>query len=202
MADRLMLIRHAEKPHDDELGVDAHGQPAPGSLSVQGWQRAGALVRLFAPPDGLAPAPHLQTPQRIFAARPTPPHPSTRPRDTVAPLAEALGLAVDERFGVDDPLPPLADALHAIPGAVLLCWRHDELPALAQGLAQGLNPDIAVPPRWPDDRFDLVWVFERTARDWHFVQVPQRVLAGDRTRTLVRRVRKAETSGSAAGATR
>lgn len=196
MADCLMLIRHAEKPHGDELGVDAHGRPAPGSLSVQGWQRAGALVRLFAPPDGQPPAPHLQTPRLILAARATPSHPSTRPRDTVAPLAEALGLPVDERFGVDDPLPPLADALQATSGAALLCWRHDELPALAQGLAQTLRPDLVVPPRWPDDRFDLVWVFERSARDWHFVQVPQRVLPGDRTRTLVHRVRKAETAGA------
>ncbi len=35
------------------------------------------------------------------------------------------------------------------------------------------------PQTWPDDRFDIVWVFERADGGWSFTQVPQLLLAGD-----------------------
>ena len=35
------------------------------------------------------------------------------------------------------------------------------------------------PSEWPDDRFDLVWTFTRTADGWRFGQVPELVLPGD-----------------------
>ena len=35
------------------------------------------------------------------------------------------------------------------------------------------------PSDWPDDRFDIVWTFTRTADGWRFAQVPEFVLAGD-----------------------
>jgi len=39
-----------------------------------------------------------------------------------------------------------------------------------------------VPQTWPDDRFDLVWVFEPapTPGGFRLHQVPQLLLAGDR----------------------
>ena len=50
-AAKIMIVRHAEKPSDDGtiLGVDADGKDNPEELIVRGWQRSGALVRLFAP---------------------------------------------------------------------------------------------------------------------------------------------------------
>jgi len=44
-----MVIRHAEKPEGSIQGVDIDGNDGPENLVVQGWQRAGALARFFAP---------------------------------------------------------------------------------------------------------------------------------------------------------
>ena len=50
-ANKIMVIRHAEKPSDDGAieGVTAAGEKCKHELIVRGWQRAGALARLFAP---------------------------------------------------------------------------------------------------------------------------------------------------------
>jgi hypothetical protein len=187
MPSSLMLIRHAEKPQGDERGVDLLGHEDANSLSIVGWQRAGALVPLFLPtnPNALASS-HLRAPRHLFAARPTDDLPSTRPRDTLRPLAQALGLPIDERFATDDPHHAAA-ILKSLEQPALVCWRREFLPALADAVL-GI-PEA--PGHWPEDCFDLIWVLERVRARWHLVQVPQRLLAGDRTRALVRRVRHA-----------
>ena len=42
----ILLIRHAEKPDDSDSGpgLTSDGRDDPKSLTVRGWQRAGALV--------------------------------------------------------------------------------------------------------------------------------------------------------------
>jgi hypothetical protein len=170
----IMLIRHAE---DDERSP---------SLSARGWQRAGALVRLFAPLDASVVRKHLALPRHIVAAR-SDEH-STRALDTVQPLAEMLELPVDDSLGSDDPPAQVAQALRALDAPVLVCWRHDTLPALAEALLQRSGD---TPPKWPDERHDVVWVIERGGANAHLVQVPQQVLPGDRSQSIVRRVRRA-----------
>jgi hypothetical protein len=51
VATKIMRMRHAAKPSEDGsvVRVDEFGHPSKDELSVRGWQRAGALVRLFAP---------------------------------------------------------------------------------------------------------------------------------------------------------
>jgi hypothetical protein len=46
MADKIMVVRHAEKPDktDDTHGVDSEGQKNKKDLAPRGWQRSGALV--------------------------------------------------------------------------------------------------------------------------------------------------------------
>ena len=77
-------------------GVDADGRPARHELTVQGWQRAGALVQFFASP-ARRHAP-IQTPRAIFASDATKDSPSLRAMHTAAPLAEALGIAVNHEY--------------------------------------------------------------------------------------------------------
>lgn len=172
---RVMLIRHAEEPDPDtgDLGVDERGCPDADALSVRGWQRAGALVRLFVPRKGFGAVPHLAVPAALFAAND--PGKSSRPLCTLQPLGRLLGLPVDTRFGSENDVAPLLAALGTCQGPVLLAWRHRSIASLAQALA---GPGRA-PERWEAGRYDLVWVFEQRGGAWHFINVPQRLLPGD-----------------------
>lgn len=175
---RVMLIRHAEEPDKDAgiLGVDEKGRPDQDALSVRGWQRAGALVRLFAPCHGPARSKGgtgklLAAPVAIFAA--TDAAKSHRPLCTVQPLAQLLGLAADTRFGSEGDVTALLTAVLACRGPVLLCWRHQAMGDIAWALCGGK------PRQWDAARYDLVWVFEREGESWYFTELPQRLLAGD-----------------------
>ncbi len=175
-ATKIMLIRHAEKPNGRgaEQGVDENGAADAKSLSVRGWERAGALVCYFAPSDGKFTNPRITTPEAIFAVAPSPAHPSLRPVQTVRPLAQALRLSVRQDFCSEDPLSEVVAAVEAATGPVLMSWRHEAMCELANLL---LGRDDA--PQWPKDRFDVVWVFDRSNRQWRFNQVAQLLLPGD-----------------------
>lgn len=67
-ATKIMLIRHAEKPNGGTHGVDPSGERDDEDLTVRGWQRAGALARLFLPASGTFSDPRLATPHTIFAS--------------------------------------------------------------------------------------------------------------------------------------
>lgn len=182
---RIMLIRHAEAPREGGQGVDRHGQADDQALGIEGWQRAGALVRFFAPLEGQATHAHLETPRHLVAARQAATSPSSRARDTLAPLAEALGMVVDDDWDADAAaLPALVRHLRSLDGPVLVACPHEALPTLANELLQKAD----APARWPDDRFDMVWVIERVGLSLAFAQVPQRLLAGDRPQAIPRRV--------------
>ena len=66
---KVMLIRHAEKPNETVQGVNEAGRADPDQLSVRGWQRAGALIRFFAP-IGQDHRGGISTPMAIFACKP------------------------------------------------------------------------------------------------------------------------------------
>jgi hypothetical protein len=69
------------------------------------------------------------------------------------------------------------------PGAVLICWDHAHIPALASALP--LVDGTAIPKTWPEDRFDVIWTFRLVADDeYSFAQVPQLLLSGD-TDTII-----------------
>jgi hypothetical protein len=179
---RIMVIRHAEKPSLDETvhGVTVDGVPNPDELSVRGWQRAGALVRLFAPLDGVTGA-GICTPDFLFAQGLTQHARSVRAPHTLGPLAALLGKAISTEFskGQEE---QLAGALRALTGPVLVAWEHRAICVLANFL---MGDDQHTPQTWPDDCFDVVWVFESgDGCSWSFSQVPQLLLAGDRTEPI------------------
>jgi hypothetical protein len=171
-----MIIRHAEKPLPTGLvrGISPSGRPDKRSLSVDGWQRAGALVELFAPMRCRPPA-GLWRPEAVYAAAARHGR-SRRSIETVEPVARQLGVEVDDRYEPGQEA-QLAAELVGRPGATLVSWHHKSLSKIVHNLGD-ITPS---PPRhWPADRYDMVWVFVRVGDGWRFAQVPQLLLPGDR----------------------
>ena len=175
----VMLLRHAEKPLGDgpPHGVTVDGTLDPESLTPRGWQRAGALVGLFAPDPSGTRSPRLPAPTHLFASQIGPRSSSARPRETLLPLGERLGLAVDGSFGKDQ-LAELVQAVEAIDGIILIAWEHHLIPTLATMLVGDAS---LVPQSWPDDRYDVVLVVEDTGTvgGRGLREVPEMLLAGD-----------------------
>jgi hypothetical protein len=179
MAKKIMVIRHAEK-HDDAgiiAGVTVEGRPDPEDLTVRGWQRAGALIGLFLPPDGAFVDRNLATPDAIFASGIGPHSKSQRPQNTVAPLAAKLGLQLNANHLKGEEAKLAADVL-ASNGVVLIAWEHQAIPVIGKSI---VGNNTSCPQSWSENRFDLVWVFDQDvgSGEWSFHQVPQRLLAGD-----------------------
>lgn len=177
----IMLIRHAEKPTGPNTkphGVHVSGTPDEHSLIVRGWQRAGALTALFAPAVGSPPEP-LVTPDRIFCADYDDDVTDHRVHQTVEPLAARLGVRIEHPVGVDHPRKLYDSVLAALAGAVLVCWDHEHLPALAASIPRSPTSKHQPPPEW-GERFDLVWAFTAAGIGGYvFQEVAQHLLAGD-----------------------
>jgi hypothetical protein len=174
---KIMVIRHAEKPaaSGSPHGVSPNGKEDPESLTVQGWQRAGALAVLFAPTHGALQNTGLAVPQVLFASQVTKHSSSERPQQTITPLCDKLGLKINTDYAKDDWSAMVNEALKS-EGVVLICWEHQDIPSIAN---QILGNKTTAPQQWPGNRFDVVWVFDRKAGAYEFNQVPQSLLAGD-----------------------
>jgi hypothetical protein len=172
----IMLIRHAEKPlpTGPAYGISPTGRPDKRSLTVDGWQRAGALVELFAPARGRPPA-GLWRPEAVYASAARNGR-SRRSIETVEPLARQLGVDVVDRYAAGEE-EQLVTELVDHPGATLVSWHHKALHRIVDHLGD-VTP--TPPRRWPRDRYDMVWVFVRVGDGWRFSQIPQLLLPGDR----------------------
>jgi hypothetical protein len=181
----ILLIRHAEKPdhpHDVSIGpgLTAAGEVDKHSLTVRGWQRAGAWSALFGTGLGAADFPR---PDAIYAADPHRPADdddsvSRRPWETIVPLSARLRLTPVTRFGVGDEKAMLDDA-RALTGVALICWEHKKiadviLPELANG--QSIP---RLPRQWDGARFDVRFDRSRNSAPWSFRQLLPRLLSGD-----------------------
>jgi hypothetical protein len=186
---KIMIIRHAEKPSSvlpyvPPYGVTDTGDQDPESLTTQGWQRAGALACFFDPAYGPLQNSHLVRPQFLYASKQKNlKHGSRRPYETIKPLADKLGLEININFMKGEEEKMVEDALQKS-GTVLICWQHENIPTstmegpgiakyildtgsydfsqVPQCLLYGDSPDPIkeAPDKWPDDRFDVVWVFD------------------------------------------
>ena len=201
LASTIMIIRHAEKPPEPPgspppFGVTPDGRQDAHSLSVRGWQRAGALVAFFTASRTMPSS--ISTPQFIYAVKVDSdgddPHDAAgakigtkgkRSQQTVAPIAERLGslVTLNATFDKGDETAMLTSAL-ACPGIVLICWVHEQIPRIASQIPT--DPGTPVPAEWPagsggNGRFDLVWAFQfdHTAGSFRFTPVPQMLLVGD-----------------------
>ena len=176
-----MLIRHAEKaePEDAETGVKKSGEDDKHSLSVEGWQRAGALVSLFAPLRRELPEPRLARPASMIAEFADAPgseeKKSKREEQTLLPLGKVLGFKPDFSFGKGQEK-EAAEKARESDGPVLIAWEHHKLCELAKAIVD----DPQIPNKWPKDRYDIVFVFRLGANAvYTFEQVPQLLLPGD-----------------------
>ena len=92
---------------------------------------------------------------------------SRRPLQTVTEAAARLGLVPDTAHSRGEEAALAADAL-ARDGTVLICWQHEDIPAIGRAIAGG---DAGVPDAWPGDRYDLIWIFDRKGKRWTFRQL-------------------------------
>jgi hypothetical protein len=186
-APKIMVIRHAEKPAGKLSGVTEAGETNAHDLIVRGWQCAGALACLLAPAHGPLQHDLLARPEFIFAsAAADDPEPgksrSRRPEETVTPLARVIGRDVDLTFSKGQEK-ALAKAAQACSGPVLIAWQHENIHSIAHTI---LGSKEIAPQSWPDDRFDVVFVFtlDPVSGTYSFAQVPQRLLAGDSAKPI------------------
>ncbi len=152
----ILIIRHAEKP------------AAGGGLSKKGLERADAYGKYFASYKvGMVPL-HLSA---IFSTADT--AASQRPRVTVQPLANSIGLRNDSQFGRSQ-ISELTDELRSkYEGKhVLVSWHHGGIPNLVSAL--GADPKEFLPDgEWPEGVFN--WVIQlRFDRDGRIVPADSR----------------------------
>ncbi|MEY3734899.1 MAG: hypothetical protein RL347_2258 [Actinomycetota bacterium] len=171
----VIIVRHAEKPEPEgPHGVDHHGHPSGHGLTPRGWSRSGALAARMAyagrPDDALV------KPQRVYATATDPHHASDRPRLTAHGIAKRLDLDMLDHFGRGDEAKLAAEVLSA-DQHTLVVWDHGHIPTLARAFP--LQPGVAVPDSWPDDRFDLYWVLTPGQQGYSLQVLPQELLAGD-----------------------
>ena len=137
----VLIIRHADKP--------AEGM----GLTPAGEARAKAYVQYFQPFKFQTEALKLDA---IYAAADS--KNSRRPRITVEPLAQALGLAVNTNYK-DKDYQSLINDLRARNQAknILICWHHGVMPEFLQ--AFGTDPKTILPGGvWPAEQYGWVLV--------------------------------------------
>lgn len=165
----VMVIRHGEKPKDK----NDH------TLNSVGRARAEALAGLFAPADGVLRA-ALYRPDRLIASKGT--TASMRPLQTLQPLQLRTGLPLQSRFDFEAQEAEVGKWLAQRLDVTLVCGEHQALIEVCKNLGK-VSPKL--PKAWPDDRFDMVWIFESDdGVSWKFSQVPELLLAGDKAKPI------------------
>ena len=175
----IIVIRHAERPTEADtapFGIDIQGRCNNGSLTPRGWQRAGALAQLFRRGAGPVSTPdHLYAPKYRSASATV----NHRTYETILPLSLLFDRKIHCHF-TEDEEQGLANAILASDSrTILVCWDHHRIPTIASFLPVS-NRDV-VPAVWPDDRYDMIWLFtlDPDSHAYVFAQMPQRLLAGD-----------------------
>lgn len=148
----------------------------PASLSPPGNARALAYARYF---QTLHVDRKLLRPGTLIAA--TAVKQGAPPAQTIEPLAHALGLPVNTRFGSGE-TKKLVHWLKAEPHAsvVLICWQRDKIPKLIHAL--GGNASTLLPDgEWPAGAYSWLVVlhYNRNAQLVGSQRVEERLVPGD-----------------------
>jgi hypothetical protein len=139
----VLIIRHAEKPESGS------------GLTPAGEARAQAYVGYF---EHFSFDGQPMTPNALYAAADS--KSSMRPRLTIEPLSQALGLPIDTSFS-DKQTKMIADALRntAHGNRILIAWHHGEIPKLIHDLG-GDSASLIPGDKWPSDVFGWVVVLQ------------------------------------------
>jgi len=131
----IMIIRHGEKLNNQIK-----------NLSPKGEARAKCLIDIFGH-NGI-----YVSPEKIFAQNPTNKKQSTRPRDTVIPLARSLNLTVDLSYSNHKIIKLTKDIIRSPEEIILVSWSKENIPEIARRLGV-VNP----PLKWGKS-FDKIWI--------------------------------------------
>jgi hypothetical protein len=143
----IVLIRHGEKPADDE-----------GQLTCRGLNRALALPRVLIAKFGKAS--QIFAPLTLARESHGKSYSYVRPLMTIEPTAILLGLPVDTRFAFDD-IELLEGELSAPVNrgaTIFVAWEHKELVLLARHLLAAFGDVSDHVPDWPGDDYDSIYV--------------------------------------------
>ena len=136
----IILMRHAEKPDD----------PNNPDLAPAGFARAKELVDYIPEHFG-------RTPDYLFASKDS--KNSVRPRETLEPLSEKIGVAIDTSVK-DKNYDELAQELNdpKFDGKfIAIAWHHGKIPELAQALGA---PAGTYPAKWNGQVFNQILEFD------------------------------------------
>ena len=98
---------------------------------------------------------------------------------TAEPIAKRLKLEIEDSHTHGNEKDMVQEVLSG-PQAALIVWHHGTLAKLVSHFPVVNSAEI--PKRWPDERFDLIWVLERQAGaelKYRFIAVAQMLLADD-----------------------
>jgi broad specificity phosphatase PhoE len=164
---QILIIRHGEKPGDPSTDSPADSP----DLSTQRYERAASLA-VYVPAT-------FDKPDVLFATQAS--KNSNRPVETITPLANALGLTINDNYA-DDGDTALANEVLTNPEyagkQVLICWHHGKIPELTSALG-------GVPPsgHWKGHVFDRVWQIDYpsggTTTGLPVADIPQKLMYGD-----------------------
>ena len=173
---KVIIIRHGEKPLES---IGAGGNKELTGLAPAGKDRAIQLARLFSKEN---------VPDVIYAMHPGRGDDSTRPHDTVKPLADALGYSESDpsrfnnRFTVDE-LDALVKEVQDPKNdgkTVLICWEHKRIlgnpkkgiGSLVEAFGYPWTKKDPAHPKWDTCDFDrmLVLSFNQANRLTAFLE--------------------------------
>jgi phosphohistidine phosphatase SixA len=132
----ILIIRHAEEPSKGD------------GLSSRGTARAQGYVEYFK--NFTIDSKPVKF-NYLFAASDS--SNSRRPRLTLEPIAQALGISIDSQFKSKDFL-KLAQKIESLPQGsnVLICWHHSDIPNLIGAL--GADAEKLIPNgKWPGKQY-------------------------------------------------
>lgn len=164
MASTILLMRNAEEPEYGFIdGVNLRGARDDKSLIVRGHQRAAALSVHIPSVFGL--------PTKIFVGINS--KHTQRCHETSVPLSFKHGRVVTDLTIDCADIEGVVAAAEKCRGIVMIVWDRAYISSIGRLLSD------ETPLVWPENRYDMIYVYTKCGYVWSFVQSPQLLMVGD-----------------------